>query len=260
MLRNTDDVLMYQGGTYKVKPAEDGGDPCKGCAFDNPSSKNMKVCTRCGDQLGAFHNYQQVDMELGLKPGDHVVYMDEELEVVRCSSKEHPCDVCSLTDFENNGCRRVFGGFSCDDVLGDDTCLIDVENEVALNIVKAEHKRNEEMKDFMNSIDNKIKERPIEDERMKLLELLNDAVIRPNGNVEIKEESVAEGNHYRQGTEAIVLMEELFGKEAVDNFCILNAFKYIHRCEHKGSKEQDLYKAENYLHRVRTGKWLNEEE
>jgi len=258
-MRNVDDILMYQGNMYKIKPAKSGEDPCLGCAFDDTFSKDAKVCIRCSEQLGAFHNYQKVDMELGLEPGDHVVYMDEELEVVKCASKEHPCDVCTLTDFEDDGCRRIFGGYTCDDILGDNTCLVDVENTVALNVIKAEYRRDKEMKDLLNLIDDKVKAKPEEDERMKLLELLNNSVIRPNGDVELKEEPTAEGNHYRQGTEAIVLMEELFGKEAVDNFCILNAFKYIHRCEHKGTKEQDLYKAENYLHRVRTGKWLNEE-
>lgn len=41
-------------------------------------------------------------------------------------------------------------------------------------------------------------------------------------------------------------------------FHIGNAIKYLARAPHKGSTDDDLYKAENYIHRVRTGKWMHE--
>ena len=43
-------------------------------------------------------------------------------------------------------------------------------------------------------------------------------------------------------------------------FHIGSAIKYIARAPHKGSYEKDLYKAEDFLHHARTGKWLHEEE
>ena len=43
-------------------------------------------------------------------------------------------------------------------------------------------------------------------------------------------------------------------------FHIGNAIKYLARAPHKGSYEDDLYKAEDFLHHARTGKWLHEEE
>ena len=42
-------------------------------------------------------------------------------------------------------------------------------------------------------------------------------------------------------------------------FHIGNAIKYLARAPHKGSYEKDLYKAEDFLHHARTGKWLHEE-
>ena len=41
-------------------------------------------------------------------------------------------------------------------------------------------------------------------------------------------------------------------------FHIGNAIKYLARAPHKGSYEDDLYKAANYIHRARTGEWLND--
>lgn len=41
-------------------------------------------------------------------------------------------------------------------------------------------------------------------------------------------------------------------------FHIGNAIKYLARAPHKGSTDDDLYKAENYIHRVRTGRWMHE--
>ena len=65
-------------------------------------------------------------------------------------------------------------------------------------------------------------------------------------------------NHYKSGFEVIDIMLDKFSPEQVEAFLLLNATKYLLRCEHKGQKESDLYKAENYLHRMRTGEWLGE--
>ena len=53
--------------------------------------------------------------------------------------------------------------------------------------------------------------------------------------------------HYTQGgVECIDAMVAAYGKEAVSTFCLLNAFKYLWRSEHKNGK-QDLEKAIWYL-------------
>lgn len=41
-------------------------------------------------------------------------------------------------------------------------------------------------------------------------------------------------------------------------FHIGNAIKYLARAPHKASTDDDIYKAEDYIHRVRTGKWMHE--
>ena len=57
-------------------------------------------------------------------------------------------------------------------------------------------------------------------------------------------------DHYKSSTslECIEAMEMIFGNEAVYDFCVLNAFKYIWRWKHKNGSE-DLDKAKWYLTR-----------
>lgn len=53
--------------------------------------------------------------------------------------------------------------------------------------------------------------------------------------------------HYTHGKyECIDVMVDTFGKEAVQHFCVLNAFKYVWRSEHKNGLE-DIKKAWWYL-------------
>ena len=58
-------------------------------------------------------------------------------------------------------------------------------------------------------------------------------------------------DHYKNSTslECIEAMEIMFGKEAVIDFCLCNAFKYIWRWKNKNGKE-DLEKARWYLHKA----------
>lgn len=59
--------------------------------------------------------------------------------------------------------------------------------------------------------------------------------------------------HYETGKfECFDVMREVYGDDAVRDFCLLNAFKYLYRCEHKGKKTEDVKKAVWYLTR-----WLN---
>jgi len=68
-----------------------------------------------------------------------------------------------------------------------------------------------------------------------------------------------DSNHYdKGGLSTISIMESKFGVEAAKTFALLNAFKYIIRCEHKGNKGEDLFKAENYLHYIRTGEFIKD--
>ena len=55
--------------------------------------------------------------------------------------------------------------------------------------------------------------------------------------------------HYNQGKfECIDVMREVYGTRAVENFCILNAFKYLWRAEYKNGDE-DIKKAIWYLNK-----------
>ena len=54
-------------------------------------------------------------------------------------------------------------------------------------------------------------------------------------------------DHYKTGKfECIEVMKEIFGADAVKDFCKLNAFKYLWRSDRKNGKE-DLLKAKWYL-------------
>ena len=56
--------------------------------------------------------------------------------------------------------------------------------------------------------------------------------------------------HYTNGKyECLDVMEDVFGREAVMNFCLLNTFKYVWRHSKKNGKE-DLEKAAFYLNRA----------
>lgn len=55
--------------------------------------------------------------------------------------------------------------------------------------------------------------------------------------------------HYVTGKyECIEVMEEVFGTEALKNFCLCNAFKYLYRSNRKNGVE-DLKKAKWYIDR-----------
>lgn len=63
----------------------------------------------------------------------------------------------------------------------------------------------------------------------------------------LKEDVVNHPSHYETGKfECIEVMEEALGKEAVKNFCICNAFKYLYRHKNKNGLE-DIKKAKWYL-------------
>lgn len=55
-------------------------------------------------------------------------------------------------------------------------------------------------------------------------------------------------DHYKtRKFECIDEMLLVFGKEAVLNFCLLNAWKYRYRAGSKGDAEEDLKKADEYM-------------
>ncbi len=57
-------------------------------------------------------------------------------------------------------------------------------------------------------------------------------------------------SHYETGKyECIDVMEEALGRDAVEGFCLCNAFKYIYRSGRKNGTE-DLEKAVWYLNRI----------
>lgn len=81
------------------------------------------------------------------------------------------------------------------------------------------------------------------------------------------ETSETAGAHYNIKTpvdkfEAIDVIAAVVSRETLPRpvaYCIGNALKYILRVGNKpnASKWEDLAKAENYLHRARTGAWMN---
>ena len=79
----------------------------------------------------------------------------------------------------------------------------------------------------------------------ELISAMPDYKAPPNSNETVS--TVEHPSHYNQGNiECIDAMVAAYGKEAVSVFCLLNAFKYLWRNEHKNGKE-DLEKAIWYL-------------
>lgn len=63
-------------------------------------------------------------------------------------------------------------------------------------------------------------------------------------------ETVDHPSHYKDDKyECIEVMIDIFGKEAVKNFCKLNAFKYLWRADKKNGTE-DIKKADWYLKKL----------
>ena len=70
------------------------------------------------------------------------------------------------------------------------------------------------------------------------------------------------GKHYEIGNiEAIRIIEAIVGRDEIPRkpaYAIGNAVKYLLRCgaKHVERWQEDVAKAENYLHRARTGEWV----
>lgn len=80
------------------------------------------------------------------------------------------------------------------------------------------------------------------------LEKIEKPSILINEEFDEPKEMVNHPSHYNQGKrEVIEEMRILFGDEAVKSFCRLNAYKYLRRAEFKGTKKEDLDKAEWYM-------------
>ena len=62
---------------------------------------------------------------------------------------------------------------------------------------------------------------------------------------ENKKEMVNHPDHYQGANECLVVMQAMFGIEAVKYFSMLSAFKYRFRSQKKGG-EEDIKKAEFY--------------
>lgn len=80
------------------------------------------------------------------------------------------------------------------------------------------------------------------------VEKIEDPSLLINEYFDEPKEMVNHPSHYNQGKrEVIEEMRILFGDEAVESFCRLNAYKYLRRAEFKGNKKEDLDKAEWYM-------------
>ena len=69
-------------------------------------------------------------------------------------------------------------------------------------------------------------------------------------------------NHYKLGGfEAIDVIEAVINNDNLtpdQAFAVGNALKYLLRLGKKDDVADELYKAEDYIHRARTGRWLLE--
>ena len=89
--------------------------------------------------------------------------------------------------------------------------------------------------------------------------MLTDAELSQTAE-DMKPDTVNHPAHYTEcSLECIDVMLAVFGRRAVTDFCILNAFKYMWRYEHKNGLE-DLQKAERYLAMATTFQMGNAEQ
>ena len=66
----------------------------------------------------------------------------------------------------------------------------------------------------------------------------------------LKDENVYHPSHYVGKFECIEVMEDIYGKKSVIEFCRCNAFKYLWRAGKKKSELEDLKKARWYIDRM----------
>lgn len=69
---------------------------------------------------------------------------------------------------------------------------------------------------------------------------------------EEKDDPVSHPSHYTQGkVECIDAMEQIFGRDAVISFAMLNCYKYLWRRKDKDNEEQDIQKAIWYFDKAK---------
>lgn len=67
----------------------------------------------------------------------------------------------------------------------------------------------------------------------------------------MENDAIKHPEHYTNRThECWDEMAAVFGKEAVITFCKLNVWKYRYRAGSKGSREEDLAKADQYMDKM----------
>lgn len=89
--------------------------------------------------------------------------------------------------------------------------------------------------------------------------MLTDAELAQTAE-DMKPDTVNHPTHYTEcSLECIDVMLAVFGRRAVTDFCIINAFKYMWRYEYKNGLE-DLQKAERYLAMATTFQMGNAEQ
>ena len=66
----------------------------------------------------------------------------------------------------------------------------------------------------------------------------------------LKDEKVNHPSHYVGKYECIEVMEDIYGKKSVIEFCRCNAFKYLWRAEKKNNELEDLKKARWYIDKM----------
>ena len=93
-----------------------------------------------------------------------------------------------------------------------------------------------------------------EEELKKIAKYVNHMHDKPVGNNDNNEgaiDMVNEPPHYIHGMECIDEMILVFGKEAVMNFCLCNAWKYRYRAPYKGDIEENMEKSRWYLNKYK---------
>lgn len=178
-----------------------------------------------------FHDIIAVDFELQTFPNPDV----EDKFIVSATNRD---DIfCFVFEGPNivDACRQtgLFTGW---------------EKDQRIRELEKENKQNKEAADcWSNEYYNlskkfdKLKEENERLEKLKTPTIENFADEEPSDNVN-------HPSHYTGKYECIDVMQDVFGNEATDNFCLCNAFKYIWRARKKNGLE-DVKKAVWYLNK-----------
>lgn len=157
--------------------------------------------------------------------------------------------ICSNYEYNEKG-----AGILDSILLNCDKCEFNGHCDIKTAYHKSKLANENIVKGFEEFTKMMFKQEPAESEEKEMKTMTSDEInemVSANTSVPkslLEEKDNINPDHYKNSTslECIEAMELIFGQEAVANFCVCNAWKYIWRWKHKNGLE-DLEKAKWYV-------------